>query len=120
MSDAIELTIVPEEEETPRCGYCNSSQLTTRMEHIGLAYGQPGPGQVMIPCVIPVRHCTLCSFEFTDWEGEEARDGAVSRFLESNPYSCDCGWRGSKPIRINFGEIHCPECNKIAKVRQTL
>jgi hypothetical protein len=120
MSDAIELTIVHEEEESPRCGYCGSSKLSTTIEYIELPYGESGPGQAMVPCSMPVRHCDLCGFEYTDWEGEEARQEAVDSFLESNPYSCDCGWRGSKPIRINFGEIHCPECNKIATVRQTI
>lgn len=114
----IELPLVPEESAPRQCPYCDSSQITTTIEYVELPYGQPGPGQTMVPCSMPVRHCGLCGFEYTDEDGEDARQEAIDTFLATSPYSCDCGWKGAHPVRIYFGEIHCPECNKIAIVQR--
>lgn len=63
------------------CAQCGAAGVTTTIEQQTFPYGVDGPGQVMLAATVPVRHCAVCGFDYTDFEGEDARDAAVTAHL---------------------------------------
>lgn len=63
-----------------RCPGCDAP-VTTTIETERFPYGVDGPDQVILEATVPVRHCAACGLDYTDYEGEDARDAAVRAHL---------------------------------------
>lgn len=66
--------------EKVACGFCGSSNVTTRLEEEQFIYGE-GDGAVRLAATIPVHKCGSCDAEFTDYAAEDIRHEAVCRHL---------------------------------------
>jgi len=62
------------------CPQCSRRTIQTRIEEDRFKYGT-GDSAVELVAKIPVRTCSSCGFEFTDWEAEDLRHEAVCRHL---------------------------------------
>jgi hypothetical protein len=64
-----------------RCPSCNTADsVTYAQEEERFPYGV-GEGAVMLSAVVDKGSCSACSFSFTDWRAEMARDEAVKLHL---------------------------------------
>jgi len=79
---------VPAVEDPPAvvtsCPVCASSSITFTREEEYLPYGAP-PHVVELTVLVDKGRCATCSFEFTDWRAEKARDRAVHAYLGITP-----------------------------------
>jgi len=64
-----------------RCPNCEGDSVTTTLERETFTYGE-GSSAAQVTADVPVRTCTICGFQFTDGEAEEARHEAVCRHLK--------------------------------------
>jgi hypothetical protein len=98
--------------EELRCGSCDSTDIQTTQEKDLIYYGEPGPNQAVIPCMVTVLTCKRCNWAWMDATGEDERAAAIAKWLASNPYQCGaCCWKGSRPKRPRFGVVECPACD---------
>lgn len=63
-----------------KCGDCGSGPVFTKNIKEELQYGN-NPG-VMLSCIVPLRICQACGFEFLDHEAEKIHDETVKAHLE--------------------------------------
>lgn len=69
---------------SPDCPACGAkSAVTYAREEQRFPYGR-GDNAVELSAVVDVGRCAACTFEFTDWRGEIARDEAVQKHLEGS------------------------------------
>jgi DNA-binding transcriptional regulator YiaG len=62
------------------CPQCESAKVSTELVHQDFRYGE-GETSVELAVDVPVHTCGDCGFEFTDWEAEEIRHGAICDHL---------------------------------------
>jgi C4-type Zn-finger protein len=58
------------------CPNCGSQAIETRWSRDTFTYTN-----VTLTATIPFRRCSICGFEYTDWEAENLREKAVERYL---------------------------------------
>lgn len=67
-----------EEEYKPICGECGSSNIETSMEKYNFPYGF-----LQLSCVIPIRKCKDCGFNFMDYVGEDLVEECIKQHTSS-------------------------------------
>lgn len=65
----------------PWCPQCAKGPIETSQVRSPFLYGQVHPAT--IDCVVPVRKCVACGFQYTDHEAEVIRDDAVRKYRDS-------------------------------------
>ena len=63
-----------------KCPQCNGGPVTQEAVTEEFQYGA-GEGAVTLKTVVPMFECAACEFSFTDYEGEDARTGAIEARL---------------------------------------
>jgi hypothetical protein len=66
------------------CGLCGSTDISTTHAEQKFQYGATNP--VMLSAMVPFRKCGECGFEYTDHEGETARQAALDLHLATKVF----------------------------------
>lgn len=69
--------------DTIECPECGSTRVVTYFENDKIQYRVGSDLIELIANDVPFRKCEVCSFEFTDYAAEDARDLAIQNYLGS-------------------------------------
>lgn len=87
------------------CPQCGAKSVTTFWYHDTFNYGS-GDAAVTLHVDLPVRHCSVCDFEFLDDEGHMLRHEAVCRHLGVlTPTEIRTIRKGHRMTRSTFAQV---------------
>lgn len=87
------------------CPQCGHDQVSTTNQDYKYVYGT-GESAVTLPVEIPVRSCSECEFQFTDWEAEEIMHNALcAHFGVLNPSEVEGLRKKHQMSRTEFARL---------------